>query len=134
MEMKSIAVCLVCVCCLASCTPTDVDGPEENDPVGVYTLITVNGSTLPATVSHGDHEVKVRSGVFTINADGTCTSKTVFGPPSGDKEISREVNATYTQEGSTLNMTWQGAGKTKGIVEGHTFTMNNEGMMFLYQG
>ncbi len=133
MKMKYIAVCLACVCCLASCTPTDVDGPEKNDPVGVYTLISVNDLTLPATVSHGDHEVKVQSGAFTIDGNGICTCKTVFGPPSGNKEITREVNATYTQKGATLNMTWQGAGKTRGVVEGDTFTMNNEGMMFRYQ-
>jgi len=123
----------VCVCCLASCARTGVDGTRGNDPAGVYTLVSVDGATLPAIVSHGDHEMKVHSGVFTINADGTCRSKTVFGPPSGDNGVTREVNATYTQKGSTLNMEWQGAGQTEGLVEGDTFTMNNEGMLFSYQ-
>ncbi len=47
-----------------------------------------------ASVSHGG-DLKVHSGVFTINADGTCISKTVFSPPSGEK-IAREVKATLT--------------------------------------
>jgi len=30
-------------------------------------------------------------------------------------------------------MNWQGAGTTIGTVEGDTFTMNNEGMVFAYR-
>ena len=30
-------------------------------------------------------------------------------------------------------MQWQGAGMTTGTVEGNTFTMENEGMVFVYQ-
>ncbi len=103
-----------------------------DDPTGIYTLVSVDGSKLPATVSHGDVAIRVRSGTFTINADGTCSSKVIFGPPSGD-DFTREVNATYTREGSQLNMQWEGAGKTTGTVEGDSFTMNNEGMIFAYK-
>jgi hypothetical protein len=74
----------------------------------------------------------VRSGSFTIKADGTCSTKTVFVPPSGT-EATREVSATYTKEGSKLTMKWQGAGMTIGTVEGDKFTMDNEGMVFVYK-
>ena len=30
-------------------------------------------------------------------------------------------------------MKWQGAGLTTGTVEGNTFTMDNEGMLFVYK-
>ena len=30
-------------------------------------------------------------------------------------------------------MKWQGAGMTIGTVEGDTFTMDNEGMVFVYK-
>jgi ketosteroid isomerase-like protein len=118
-----------------SAVRTSVSPAEEskaNDPAGFYTLVAVNGSKLPATVSHGEVEIQVHSGAFTINADGTCSTKTIFGIPSGDK-ITREVSATYTQAGSRLNMQWQGAGKNSGTVEGVTFTMDNEGMKFMYK-
>jgi len=49
------------------------------------------------------------------------------------KEMTREVKAAYTQEGSTLTMKWEGAGTTTGTVHGDTFTMNNEGMVFSYR-
>ncbi len=103
-----------------------------SDPSGVYALVTVNGNKVPASVSHDGTALQVRSGTFTIKADGTCSTKTVFVPPSGS-EATREVSATYTKEGSKLTMQWQGAGTTTGIIEGGTFTMDNEGVLFVYR-
>ncbi len=106
---------------------------EKNaDPTGVYALVSVNGSNVPASVSHDGTSLQVRSGTFTIKADGTCGTKTVFVPPS-ESEVAREVTATYTKEGSKLTMQWKGAGTTTGTIEGNTFTMNNEGMLFVYR-
>ena len=102
------------------------------DPTGVYTLVSVNGNKVPASVSHDGTALQVRSGSFTIKADGTCGTTTVFVPPSG-KEATREVSATYTKEGAKLTMQWQAAGMTTGTIEGNTFTMDNEGMVFVYK-
>ena len=101
-------------------------------PTGVYTLVSVNGNKVPASVSHDGTALQVRSGSFTIKADGTCGTTTVFVPPSG-KEATREVSATYTKEGSKLTMQWQGAGMTTGTIDGNTFTMDNVGMLFVYK-
>jgi hypothetical protein len=102
------------------------------DVAGEYVLVSVDGKDMPATVSHGGVSLKVLSGAFTINADGTCSSRTVFAPPNGD-EVEREVAATYTMVGSELTMQWEGAGMTVGTVEGNSFTMDNEGMVFVYK-
>jgi hypothetical protein len=125
------------LCCLLSlglflsaCKQAQV--ANSSDLAGVYTLISVNGKTVPASVTHEGAALQVRSGSFTINNDGTCGTKTVFVPPSG-AEATREVNATYTQDGSKLTMQWKGAGTTTGTVESNTFTMNNEGMVFVYR-
>ncbi len=99
---------------------------------GTYALVTVNGTKVPATVSHDGVNLQVRSGWFTLNADRTCGTKTVFVPPSG-KEATREAKATYTRDGLKLTMRWHGAGTTTGTVAGNTFTMNNEGMVLVYQ-
>jgi hypothetical protein len=100
--------------------------------VGSYTLVTINGTTLPFTVTHEGPGIQVTSGTFTIRPDGTCTSVVAFVMPSGQAQ-SREVSATYTQDGSKLTMQWQDAGMTNGTVEGDTFTMENEGQVFLYR-
>jgi hypothetical protein len=104
---------------------------NDADFAGVYALVSVNGNRLPANISHEGAAMQVRSGTFTINADGTCSTKTVFVPPSGT-EVAREVSATYSKDGSKLTMQWKGAGKTIGTIEGNTFTMENEGMAFVY--
>ena len=107
-------------------------GGNETDIAGVYVLVTVDGKKVPTTVSHEGHSLQVRSGSFTISADGRCTSKVTFVPPSG-AEATREVQATSTREGRRLRMQWERAGVTAGTVEGDTFTMENEGMVFGYK-
>jgi len=102
------------------------------NPVGTYALVSVDTNKVPCALEHEGHKLTVKSGTFIINADGTCSSKVVFTPPTGD-DVAREVKATYTREGSKLTMKWEGAGMTTGTVEGDTFTMNNEGMIFAYR-
>ena len=105
---------------------------EVGTAAGVYTLVTVNGNRLPTSVAHDGTQLQVRSGSFTINADGTCSTKTVFVPPSGT-EATREVSATYAREGSKLTLQWKGAGQTAGTLQGKTLTMENEGMVLVYE-
>jgi hypothetical protein len=105
---------------------------KDSDFTGAYALVSVNGNPTPTNITHEAASLQVRLGVFTINADGTCSTRTVFVPPSGT-EIAREVSATYTKDGSKLTMQWKGAGITVGTIQGNIFTMDNEGMQFVYK-
>jgi hypothetical protein len=100
-------------------SPAAADAARLPDIAGSYTLVSINGTTLPFTVTHEGPGIQVTSGAFIIR-------------PSGEAQ-SREVSATYTRDGSKLTMQWQGAGMTSGNVEGETFTMENEGQVFLYR-
>ena len=100
-------------------------------PVGSFALVSVDGQPVPYTVQHEGVPLTIKAGAFIIKADGTCSSKVVFSPTSGG-ESSHEVKATYTRQGPTLTMKWEGAGTTTGTIEGDIFTMNNEGMVFTY--
>lgn len=112
------------------CKPQAQD--TDLNPVGVYALASVDNKAVPCNVTHEGATLSVKSGTFTINADGTCHSLVVFSvPPHGD--INREVKATYTRQGSELTMRWEGAGMTKGRVTGNQFFMTNEGMVFSYR-
>ncbi len=106
-----------------------VPTPANSNPVGTYTLVSVDGNKVPFTVQHEGHTMTINSGSFSINADGTCSSKMSLA----GRDAAIEVKATYTREGTKLTMQWQGAGTTMGTVEGDTFTMNNEGMVFAYR-
>ena len=81
----------------------------DSNPVGTYALVSVDGNKVPCTLKHEGVALGVKSGTFIINPDGTCSSKVVFSPPSGG-DVAREVKATYTRQGSTLTMQWEGAG------------------------
>ena len=105
---------------------------DATDATGVYALVSVDGKPVPAHVSHGSDTLLVRSGTFTIRADGSCVSAITLVPPTG-KEATREVSATYVKKGATLTMRWKGAGQTVGTVSGKTFTMQNEGLAFVYE-
>jgi hypothetical protein len=83
-------------------------------------------------VSHEGAALEVRSGSFNIGFNGRCSTTTVFVPPSG-REVSREVRAVYSKDGSWLTIWWDGAGTTTGTVDGATFTMDNEGIAFVYR-
>ncbi len=117
---------------LSACSGDKSNVANAPDITGVYSLVSVDGAKVPTTISHDGAKIDVRSGTFTINADGTCSSQMDFVPPTG-VAATREVKATYTREGSNLEMRWEGAGMTRGTVQGNTFTMNNEGMTFSYQ-
>ena len=109
----------------------DAKVAADINPCGTYTLVSVDGNKLPCTVKHEGAAPTIKSGAFTINSDGTCSSKVNFSLPSGG-DTSREVKASYTRQGSKLTMQWEGAGTTTGTVEGDTFRMDNEGMIFAY--
>jgi hypothetical protein len=113
---------------VAADTKTVAAAAADINPVGTYALVTVDGNKVPCTVQHEGHTMTVNSGRFIINADGTCSSKMSLA----GRDAAIEVKATYTREGPKLTMKWQGAGMTIGTVEGDTFKMDNEGMVFAY--
>ena len=110
-------------------TKTGAAAAADLNPVGTYALVTVDGNKVPCTVQHEGHTMTIKSGSFIINADGTCSS----GIFLAGRDAAIEVKAAYKRQGPKLTMKWQGAGMTIGTVEGDTFTMDNEGMLFLYK-
>ncbi len=105
---------------------------EKINPNGIYTLITLDGNSIPATVSEGGHTIQVLSGSFTFDGKGNCISKMTFVPQGGNQQT-MEVNATYTISDSTLTMKWQNAGVTTGTLNGDIFTMMNEGTKLVFK-
>lgn len=109
------------------------ESADTINPGGSYTMVSVDGNPVPCTVNHEGHTLTVKSGAFIFNADGTCLSRMSFTPPSGVDAV-REVKATYAPQGAgQFTMQWEGAGMTQGTLASNTFTMNNEGMIFVYK-
>lgn len=126
------AVCLFTATLLLAATGCKPGAEANTDPTGVYTLVKVDGQNVPCGLTHEGVTLTVKSGAFTLTADGHCRSQMTFSVPQrGD--MSRDVNATYTRQGEELTMQWEGAGTTLGNVHGNTFTMTNENMVLAYQ-
>jgi hypothetical protein len=139
MKMKSFVIGLSVVvgfslAFLSSCekAPKSGAGAGGGELAGTYRLLSVDGKNVPTVITHENAKLEIRSGSLTFNGNGTCVSKMTFVPPSG-KEGSQEVSATYSRNGDKLDMEWKEMGKTTGTLKGSTFTMNNEGMLLVYQ-
>jgi hypothetical protein len=133
----ALVVCLVASACggrtptAPTPTPTPSSQPALPDITGIYVLMTLDGNNLPYTLLQ-EGGVNVTSGTFTVKADGTCSSYIAVVLSSGAAS-SRQVSCSYTREGSTLTMQWQGAGRTTGTIEGDSFTMYNDGTLYAYR-
>ena len=131
---RIVAMSVLTMMLLLALTGCKNAGPHTAnvDATGVYTLVGVNGKPVPCETKHGDTPMTIKSGVFTINANGTCSSLMIFSV-AGQADVQRNVKATYTQDGAELTMKWERAGTTRGKVDGNNFTMPNEGMVLSYQ-
>jgi hypothetical protein len=114
------------------CNKNEAGSSTNIDPTGVYALVSVDGKSLPCSLPHDGAVLTIKSGAFTIKADSNCSSQVTFSVPTREDMI-REVKATYTRQGAEITMQWEGAGATMGHVDGNTFTMTNEGMVFAYR-
>lgn len=128
--LSGLALLSMAACHGAPRTPEPT--PDMAEIAGTYALVSVDAKPVPAMVSHDGTALEVRSGAFTFGADGRCSTRTVFVPPSG-RETVRDVDAVFAKNGSRLTMWWSGGGMTTGSVDGNTFTMDNEGMVFVYR-
>ena len=102
------------------------------NPVGDYTLVSVDGKNLPCTLTHEGMSPTIKSGVLVIGTNSNCLSRIAFSIPQRE-DANREVKATYTLQGSELTMKWEGAGTTMAHINGNQLTMTNEGMVFSYE-
>ena len=103
------------------------------DVAGTYTLVTVDGHAIPYAPMHqGQRAPTIVSSTLTLDEGGRFESKMSYGKPDGG-EFSRDFKGTYVRKGSELVMTWEGAGRTTVTIDGGTLTMNNEGMLFVYE-
>jgi hypothetical protein len=126
-NLSLAAAIMLCV----GCQPKNGTVASSNAE-GTFGLVSVDGHQLPCTTQHEGAQPTIKSGSLTFNSDGTCLSKINFSVPPG-KDLNREVKATYQQQGSELKMNWVGAGTTTGTLQSNTFTMNNEGIVFVYR-
>lgn len=117
---------------LTGCRGNGKSSSIKLDPTGVYSLVSVDGKSVPCEVSHEGAAMKIQSGTFTITAGGACRSAITVSV-ANRKDTVVVTQANWTRRGADLTMQWTGAGMTLGTVKDNTFTMTNEGMVFAYR-
>jgi hypothetical protein len=135
---RIIALILLAACLLLIFNSCWAQAAGNNSAAGldpatstVYALVSVDGKAVPCVLTHEDTTMTVQAGSFTMATNNCCgTSMTITVGTNKAVNILRQ--ATYEQSGNELTMKWKGFGSTKGTLAGDDFTMNNEGMIFVY--
>lgn len=105
----------------------------NSEVAGTYNLVSVDGHPVPYPPrQEGQQGLQIVSSTLTLNGDGTFVSTMNYGDTPGWPR-SRDFKGTYAKQGADYVLTWEGAGQTGVTIDGGTLTMNNEGMLFVYQ-
>ena len=124
---KFLVLCLALLIPLAACSD-DATGPGP-DVAGNYTLQTVAGMALPATVLPG---LQVTAGQVTLNADNTQSATITFREAEGTE--TRTISGTYllTANGGIVLKDADGD-ELWGTISGNTLTLTAFGMPFVFR-
>jgi hypothetical protein len=123
---------------LAACS--DSTGPDTDDLVGSYDLITIDGASLPVIVDQiGEDKAEITMGTVTLDEDGTFGDATELRITEGGV-VTTEVQSTqgtWTVSGSTVSfvpndgsgnysMTWNGQLRLTQVFQGFTLVYEKE--------
>jgi hypothetical protein len=73
--MKRLLAVLLCALALGACSGDDPTGPDETPEslVGRYTLVRVNGDSLPVVLRDDSVRITITAGYYNLNNDETFT-------------------------------------------------------------
>jgi hypothetical protein len=123
---------------LAACS--DSTGPDTDDLVGSYDLITIDGASLPVIVDQiGEDKAEITMGTVTLDEDGSFGDVTELRITEGGV-VTTEVQSTqgtWTISGSTVTffpndgssnytMTWNGQLRLTQLFQGFTLVYEKE--------
>jgi hypothetical protein len=103
-----------------------------SDHFGTYVLTTIDGNQLPFNPTGAGRGPQFRSGAITLQPNGNFKSALTYRMPDG-QVATRDSSGSYTREGSSFKLQWNGAGVTTGTLEGSTFTIEDDGLRCVYR-
>ena len=132
---RFLVLCLALLIPLAACSD-DATGPGP-DVAGNYTLQTVAGAALPATVFQvGADRLEVTAGQVVLNADNTQSATITFRETEGGVTTTdaQTISGTYllTANGGIVLKDANGD-ELWGTINGNTLTLTAFGMAFVFR-
>jgi hypothetical protein len=128
-----VALTIAAACGCGKDTKEPTKGATTSAEVGIYALVSLNGSAVPASISEGGTQIAVISGTLTLGAGGTVRISTTFRISPGAAPMTNEVSGNYSMQGNTLTFSYTNGGRNTGTLDGNTLKMLNEGVVWLYQ-
>ena len=107
--------------------------PDPNAHVGTYTVVSINGSNLPAVLGVEDGmTISFVSGSMTFTANNTVAGAIKVRGTLGTTVIEEEESlaGTYARNGNSILVTWSDDGSTQPM----TFDENKEELTFTSEG
>lgn len=121
--MKALATLALCV---LSAACTDFTGTDVGDSVGVYSMASVNGRTLPFTLTaNGTGSVEVTEGSVTLNSDRSFVDHTAFRVTTDSVSTmeSQIIEGRFTRSGNTVSLSGYDGSAYLGRLNGGTLTI-----------
>jgi hypothetical protein len=121
---------------LVLCACGDPTFNNSLDHVGLYTMTTVNGGVLPATLSSNDSiQVEVTGGSVSLEADHSFVERATFrvtedGVASSEDEV---VAGRYTRRGDVFDLDGTDGTALTAIRDGSTLTVVRGSFELTYQ-
>ena len=133
---KFLVLCIALLLPLAACGDDGPTGPGA-DVAGTYTLQTVAGAVLPATVFQaGADRLEVTGGQVMLNADNTQSATITFRETEGGVTTTdaETITGTYllTSNGGIVLKDADGS-ELWGTISGNTLTLTAFGMPFVFR-
>lgn len=110
------------------------DAVSPDDIAGTYILVTVDGETLPTSISIDATAARVESGFYTFNAGGTFTSGYTLS--IGSQTTTVPFSGTYSLSGSEIRLTGSIGDNTvsgTGTIDAATFRLQDSGYAWVYE-
>lgn len=109
---------------------------SDNSITGNYTLRTVNGVAVPATLfQQGADKLEVTGGNINLNRDNTFSgSLSVRITQSGTVATDSEpLSGTYTRNNNALVLTFSGGDQETATISGRDLTIAGEGLVLVFR-
>lgn len=136
MTKRALLTATAAVLLMSACS--DAFSPESVS--GSYTLVSIDGESLPTTATTTFNDVPVTAtvsaGSLTLNGDGTYTLLLDVSAEFGGSVINTAIPdaGTFTlQEPSTIRITSNNAGQVSGTLDGGRLTVSYDGETMVFE-
>ncbi len=132
--MRRFILVLLACAAWAACGGKDPAAvTPSGDEVGTYTLVSLNGTAVPAPAPEGPAGMQVLSGTLTLGQGGTISVTVVFQVPGESSTRSNTVAGSYRRSGNALTFSYSNGGANGGTLNGADLNFLNEGVTWLYR-